>query len=192
MQTYFKIFKLNCVISNNISCCNKQSRFIQLGRRHSILSWLQSELNKFEDVRPQKQTCFEIYQFNCVIGNILWFFYLRYVSDKIRNKTKAKQDSNIISEHRSICKKNSVTNRDGQFYFIYFCNLQLNIQATETSSHKLYGYFSNDKTNSRLKLDRLFWQYGVNINVRRFLLIIGKLVEIVLSVTNNIGLKCIS
>ena len=28
MQTYFKIFKLNCVISNNISCCNKQSRFI--------------------------------------------------------------------------------------------------------------------------------------------------------------------
>ena len=138
------------------------------------------------------QTCFDICQFNCVIGNILWFFYLRYVSDKIRNKTKAKQDSNIISEHRSICQKNSVTNRDGQFYFIYFCNLQLNIQATETSSHKLYGYFSNDKTNSRLKLDRLFWQYGVNINVRRFLLLIGKLVEIVLSVTNTIGLKYIS
>ena len=149
-------------------------------------------INKFEDVRPQMQTCFEIYQFNCVIGNILWFFYLRYVSDKIRNKTKAKQDSNIISEHRSICKKNSVTNRDGQFYFIYFCNLQLNIQVPKTSSRKLYGYFSNDKTNSRLKLDRLFWQYDVNINVRRFLLIIGKLVEIVLSVTNNIGLKYIS
>ena len=151
-----------------------------------------SELNKFEDVRPQKQTCFEIYQFNCVIGNILWFFYLRYVSDKIRNKTKAKQDSNIISEHRSVCKKKFVTNRDGQFYFIYFCNLQLNIQIPKTSSHELYGYFSNNKTNSRLKLDRLFWQYGVNINVRRFLLIIGKLVEIVLSVTNNIGLNFIS
>ena len=28
------------------------------------------------------------------------------------------------------------------------------------------------QTNSRLKLDRLFWQYGVNINVKRFLLII--------------------
>ena len=138
------------------------------------------------------QTCFDICQFNCVIGNILWFFYLRYVSDKIRNKTKAKQDSNIISEHRSVCKKKFVTNRDGQFYFIYFCNLQLNIPVPKTSSRKLYGYFSNDKTNSRLKLDHLFWQYSVNINVRRFLLLIGKLVEIVLSVTNTIGLKYIS
>ena len=48
--------------------------------------------------------------------------------------------ANIISEHRSICKKKkSVTNRDGQFYFIHFRNLQLNIQVTKTSSHKVYG-----------------------------------------------------
>ena len=47
-----------------------------------------------------------------------------------------------------------------------------------TSSHKLYGYFSDQKTN---KLDHLFLQYGVNINVKRFILIIAKLVEEVFS-----------
>ena len=31
--------------------------------------------------------------------------------------------ANIISERRSIRKKNSVTNRDGQFYFVYLRNL---------------------------------------------------------------------
>ena len=100
--------------------------------------------------------------------------------------------ANITSAHPSICKKNSVTNRDGQFYFIYFCNLQLNIQVPKTSSRKLYGYFSNDKTNSRLKLDRLFWQYSVNIKVKLFLLIIGKVSWNSFLVTHNIGLKHIS
>ena len=55
------------------------------------------------------------------------------------------------------------------------------IPFTQTSSHELYGYFSDNKTNSRLKLDRLLWQYNVNINVKRFLLIMGKLVEIFFS-----------
>ena len=47
-----------------------------------------------------------------------------------------------------------------------------------TSSHKLYRYFSDQKTS---KLDHLFLQYGVNINVKRFILIIAKLVEVVFS-----------
>ena len=78
--------------------------------------------------------------------------------------------ANIISEHQSICKK--ILKQTEMVNFIPF---------TQTSSHELYGYFSDNKTNSRLKLDRLFWQYGININVKRFLLIIGKLFEIALS-----------
>ena len=53
--------------------------------------------------------------------------------------------ANIISEHQSICKK--FCNRDDQFYSIYFRNLQLNTQVTKTSSHELYEYFSDRKTN---------------------------------------------
>ena len=78
--------------------------------------------------------------------------------------------ANIISEHQSICKK--ILLQTEMVNFIPF---------TQTSPHELYGYFSDYKTNSRLKLDRLFWQYGVNINAKRFFLIIGKLFEIVFS-----------
>ena len=78
--------------------------------------------------------------------------------------------ANIISEHQSICKK-----------ILWQTEMVNFIPFTQTSSHELYGYFSDNKTNSRLKLDRLLWQYNVNINVKRFLLLIGKLVEIFFS-----------
>ena len=64
---------------------------------------------------------------------------------------------NIVSAHRSICKKKSVTNRDGQFYFIYFHNLELNKQKLLHISCKDI-FLIIKQTNSRLKLKRLFWQ----------------------------------
>ena len=65
--------------------------------------------------------------------------------------------ANIVSSHRSICKKKSVTNRDGQFYFIYFHNLELNKQKLLYISCKDI-FLITKQTNSRLKLKRLFWQ----------------------------------
>ena len=53
--------------------------------------------------------------------------------------------ANIVSAHRSICKKKSVTNRDGQFYFIYFHNLELNKQKLLHISCK--DILSDHKTN---------------------------------------------
>ena len=86
--------------------------------------------------------------------------------------------ANIISEHQSICKK--ILRQTEMVNFIPF---------TQTSSHELYGYFSDNKTNSRLKLDRLFWRQhqrqALSFNYSKtswnsFL------------VTHNIGLKHIS
>ena len=89
--------------------------------------------------------------------------------------------ANIISEHQSICKK-----------ILWQTEMVNFIPFTQTSPHELYGYFSDYKTNSRLKLDRLFWQYGVNINAKRFFFYYRKTIWNSFLVTHNIGLKHIS
>ena len=38
------------------------------------------------------QTYFKIFELNCIISNILWLFYIRFVSNKTRNVTKGKQE----------------------------------------------------------------------------------------------------
>ena len=51
------------------------------------------------------QTYFKIFKFNCVIGNILWLFYLCYVSDKTKNKTEEKQEITCLNNFFAVSFK---------------------------------------------------------------------------------------
>ena len=76
------------------------------------------------------QTYFKIFKFNCVIGNILWLFYLCYVSDKTRNKTKEKQEITCLNNFFAVSFKFS------------FCSPPFSINFVVIVLEKLYAKVS--------------------------------------------------